>query len=661
MVHLPPIKSIIHGDAKDTAFIRFTALSAKRITFSKFEQVVIRQRVQISISQSETISILLVYLYSQDNIQHALLIKGKKGVWTERCDRILDGRGKAIPLTPKRRSTFYHLYNIWEKEQNESVSIFARRYILEEEVSQISSTLKRITALQHLEKVKILEKENSSLLINKRIDFLYKNLVIIGIESQCNTPARYTLNDLELGIEEDIRIAEAPRQNIQSEQRQEFLASIIDPDLIPENGDDEQEEEVEILSEENQYSSAFIGIAPEAPSISQTTLLGIQTQADISRIHSEVVVRPALQRLEEIRSLEDLEVVEEETPIDPDLSTTSSMVAQLIDSLLQNRSRQQSIYSFFHQQAPDLIIPTSSGSDSISNYRPELTPLQLDATALVQSIYPQTQIPPTTQEDIVIPLPEEIGVFIEDAENQSFEEVQIRICAIDPGIRTFATIIDPIRCKGFRWGEQDFQRLVIIRKKISRIQSELSMPLKNSKKRAKQEVIFRLWQKHNNLVRDLHIRLSKWLNENYDVVFLPKLDVARMVRKKGRFNPPPPPRITTVPTQAEQIAEIQRRREERKKGRKINKQTAASMHALAHSKFYNRLQETMGFLPTITEEFTSQGCSSCGTRKTNLGSAKVYNCPNPLCQLRADRDLNGAKNILQKIIIEVEKLGTVPS
>ena len=49
-----------------------------------------------------------------------------------------------------------------------------------------------------------------------------------------------------------------------------------------------------------------------------------------------------------------------------------------------------------------------------------------------------------------------------------------------------------------------------------------------------------------------------------------------------------------------------------------------------------------------SEEYTSKTCTGCGTLKHNLGSSKVFRCPNPACRCVVNRDVNGARNIFIK-------------
>ena len=48
----------------------------------------------------------------------------------------------------------------------------------------------------------------------------------------------------------------------------------------------------------------------------------------------------------------------------------------------------------------------------------------------------------------------------------------------------------------------------------------------------------------------------------------------------------------------------------------------------------------------IKEYYTSKVCSKCGIINEKLGGNKIFNCP--ICKIKQDRDINGARNIFIK-------------
>ena len=69
----------------------------------------------------------------------------------------------------------------------------------------------------------------------------------------------------------------------------------------------------------------------------------------------------------------------------------------------------------------------------------------------------------------------------------------------------------------------------------------------------------------------------------------------------------------------------------------------------SHYKFRLRLHDKAREFAGVeiidtTEEFTSKTCGSCGYIKNDLGKNKTYQCDK--CTFDADRDFNGARNVL---------------
>ena len=93
-----------------------------------------------------------------------------------------------------------------------------------------------------------------------------------------------------------------------------------------------------------------------------------------------------------------------------------------------------------------------------------------------------------------------------------------------------------------------------------------------------------------------------------------------------------------------------------KNKRKINNKTARAILTWSHYLFRQRLLNKSREFPwvkvvIVTEEYTSKTCGSCGKLNQSLGSKKDFKCS---CGYEADRDVNGARNILLKFISEKE-------
>jgi putative transposase len=122
------------------------------------------------------------------------------------------------------------------------------------------------------------------------------------------------------------------------------------------------------------------------------------------------------------------------------------------------------------------------------------------------------------------------------------------------------------------------------------------------------------------MVDDTHRRLAKYLCENYRAVLLPEFSITRMVSRRHR---------------------------------KIGRRTARSLYTWAPYRFRMTLLAKVREYPWCTvvlcdEAYTSMTCGACGQVKYDLGGAKIFRCR--ACGYVADRDANGARNILLKFL-----------
>jgi putative transposase len=220
------------------------------------------------------------------------------------------------------------------------------------------------------------------------------------------------------------------------------------------------------------------------------------------------------------------------------------------------------------------------------------------------------------------------------------EAKEPRIIALDPGCRKFMTGYDPEGAI-YEWGSHDDKRLLLMCASADRLmrkarsatlepwrvpQSEpVTVSRAKSKLRARRHHLrraaLRAFDKIRNRVKDLHHKLSKWLCANYETVLLPKFETKGMT-ERGRNGK-----------------------------RRLRSKTARSMYTWSHYSFRQRLQhkasEFVGCqVVLVTEEYTSKTCGCCGERSESLGGSEVFRCS--ACGVEADRDANGARNILLK-------------
>ena len=207
-------------------------------------------------------------------------------------------------------------------------------------------------------------------------------------------------------------------------------------------------------------------------------------------------------------------------------------------------------------------------------------------------------------------------------------KVPKRIISIDPGIRTFLT---GYTNDGYIYhlGENNVERLASLNTRRNRVQSLLD---KRNKKnhgviKAKQRCHLRkrykkIGSKIFHLVEDVHKKLSTWLLRNFEYIILPKLDTNKLCRS-----------------------------------RKLSKKQKNNIKSWRHCSFIDRLKFKLSEYPERkliipTEEYTSKTCTNCGAINEHLGRSKLLKCPNVKCNVHIDRDSNGARNILLKLLTE---------
>lgn len=185
-------------------------------------------------------------------------------------------------------------------------------------------------------------------------------------------------------------------------------------------------------------------------------------------------------------------------------------------------------------------------------------------------------------------------------------------CAIDPGIRTFATCYTR---KGIlEIGVNDCKRIDRLNHHLDKLQSEINTS--NAKKKSKlRKASQKMRDKIKNIVKELHWKTSKFLCVNFKKIFIPEFKTQDMAIKKDR---------------------------------KINKKTTRNMMTWSHYLFRQRLihqaKKYNADIYIVNESYTSKTCSQCGHINEKLGGSKVFKCTE--CGMKMDRDVNGARNIL---------------
>jgi transposase len=209
------------------------------------------------------------------------------------------------------------------------------------------------------------------------------------------------------------------------------------------------------------------------------------------------------------------------------------------------------------------------------------------------------------------------------------DKVPERIISIDPGVRTFLT---GYTNDGYIYhlGENNVARLSSLNTRRNRVQSLLNKRKKENQGVIKAKQRCHLRQKYKkigskifHLVEDAHKKMSTWLLRNFEYIILPKLDTNKLCRSK-----------------------------------KLSKKQKNNIKSWRHCSFIDRLKFKLSEFPNRkliipTEEYTSKTCTNCGVI-TNPKRSKLFKCSNINCNVHIDRDSNGARNILLKLLTEHE-------
>jgi putative transposase len=190
-----------------------------------------------------------------------------------------------------------------------------------------------------------------------------------------------------------------------------------------------------------------------------------------------------------------------------------------------------------------------------------------------------------------------------------YQEHPRDIIALDPGVRTFQSYYSTEECG--EMGRYANLRIIHLLKHADKLQSKYTI----SKKRSFQIARFRILDKIDNLIHELHYKTANWITKTYKMIFLPIFESQKMSRK-------------------------------------LNRTTSRELLYLKHFQFQEILKrlssKNHAILKIVTEEYTSKTCGKCG-ELNNVKGSKDYVCQH--CNLQIDRDINGARNIFIKTIM----------
>jgi len=219
-------------------------------------------------------------------------------------------------------------------------------------------------------------------------------------------------------------------------------------------------------------------------------------------------------------------------------------------------------------------------------------------------------------------IPRPIEKILKTSENQTCLKKNLktprkcRVCSIDPGIITFATIYD-IQGYSIKWGDKDIENLARLLHYKNKLQSRINKSKIHKIRYSYKKAYKRLSIRIKNLVEDCHKKLAKWLCQNYDVILIPKLSFHNLS--------------------------------------KLNRKHKAKLAVWSQCSFVDRLiHKSKSYkdckVIEIKEDYTSKTCGNCGFVKNNLYNSRTYCCDR--CHSVLDRDVNGSRCGLLKYLTE---------
>ena len=205
------------------------------------------------------------------------------------------------------------------------------------------------------------------------------------------------------------------------------------------------------------------------------------------------------------------------------------------------------------------------------------------------------------------------------------ESTKGHIAAIDPGVRTFATVYDPGRQRTVELAYGHTNRILRWKaRKATRIDRRADVNMTGRCKRNAHERAAKIREDARNLVKEMHHKTALWLCQNYETILLPKFGVKSMAERVN----------------------------DRGQWRKLSKETVSTMYQQAHYAFQqfllHKAREYNTQVIVCDERWTSKTCTCCGMLHHKLGAAKVFTCP--YCSATYDRDAGAARNILLRYL-----------
>jgi len=213
----------------------------------------------------------------------------------------------------------------------------------------------------------------------------------------------------------------------------------------------------------------------------------------------------------------------------------------------------------------------------------------------------------------------------------------MHVAFIDPGLRTFALVYDPVRCRYVFIGAGCYDRIRRLQKHLddlmfridpaNRVLGEGIPPVKHKQRRAMRKAAERMRKRIRDLIDSMHQLLVNWLCVHYDLIVYTDISAKDMVKRDGR---------------------------------KIGRSTARGLMTVGFARFRERLQQraisTGRHVLIVPESYTTQTCIACGTLNKHIGGKKRFDCRS--CNFTSERDCVGGTGIGLRTITVYVKLTT---
>ena len=257
-------------------------------------------------------------------------------------------------------------------------------------------------------------------------------------------------------------------------------------------------------------------------------------------------------------------------------------------------------------------------------------------------------------EDELCELYDSCAPFSRDLRDKIAIQNREPIVALDPGEKIFMTLYGPNNI-GFI-GDNIRDIFLKIRDKIAYLQRVLKngknkdgFPLRKKGLAKIQRKIELAYERLKNIRNELHNKTALYLCRNYDTILLPAFETQQMISNNdSRFGAG---KRKIAKAYEEGIEKGKAERKAYKKRKRLNKKIKFVLNQLSHYRFkqhlINKANEYGCKVEIVTEEYTSKACTNCGCMSDTYDYRRKR-CEN--CELKIDRDLNGARNIFIKNI-----------